>query len=248
MGRALLGQERPADAIPYFKEASGIFSRMNDLYNEIHSHRGLYESYWEINPDSAKHELECFNQLKDSLYSHATAESLSRYNAEFGNDLLQKENHQMRRDHQRTLIIGVFIVLLILIASWLSIRHMRRRYQLRMQKLMAEIEQLSNQDDKTPAPTPTPQAAATAPPAPEAVTDAEDRQFLKSVIEAVNAAMANGRISVEQIASDLYMGEQSFRQRLQSAAGESPKDFFSAIQMERASSLLTERLDILFLK
>ena len=93
LGMSLLCQKRQQEAIPYYRQAADLFAKMGDLYNEIHSHRGLYECYWELNPDSAKIELDYFDLLKDSLYSHATADALSRYNAEFGNDLLQQEWH-----------------------------------------------------------------------------------------------------------------------------------------------------------
>ena len=35
--------------------------------------------------------------IKDSLYSKASVETLAKYNAEFGNDQLQEENHIMSR-------------------------------------------------------------------------------------------------------------------------------------------------------
>ena len=40
------------------------------------------------------------------------------------------------------------------------------------------------------------------------------------------------------------MSVQTFRRRLMSAAGESPKAFISAIQMEKAGKLLTEHPDM----
>lgn len=73
LGMSLIGQERYREAIPYYQEAASLFSKMGDLYNEIHSHRGLYESYWKLNPDSAKIELDYFDLLKDSLYKQSTA-------------------------------------------------------------------------------------------------------------------------------------------------------------------------------
>ena len=182
LGMSLLCQERKSEAIPYFKEAAGLFSKMGDLYNEIHSHRGLYESYWTINPDSAKIELDYFDLLKDSLYMHSTAEALSRYNAEFG----------LRSDKQET-------------------------------------------------------AQTTEEPTEENLADErneEDRQFLMQVIEAVNLAMPSGNFGVETIASELNMSVQTFRRRLMAAAGESPKSYISAIQMERAVTLLTDSRDM----
>lgn len=241
MGTAQLRLGHPREAIQYYNEASGIFSEMGDLHNELHSHRGLYESYWEINPDSAKIEINRFNLLRDSLYSHSTAEALSRYNAEFGNDLLQIENSEIRREHRRTVAAGVALLVIVVAAAWLLVRHTRRRNSRRMQKLIAEIERLRSGRGGTG-----PEASMEAPAAmPEQTEEPdEDKLFLKRVIEAVNAAMDSGSVGVEQIASSLNMGEQSFRRRLQSAAGETPKALFTAIKMERASRLLTADRDM----
>ena len=231
LGMSLLCQERQQEAIPYYKEAADLFSKMGDLYNEIHSHKGLYESYWKLNPDSAKAELDLFDLLKDSLYTHSTADALSRYNAEFGNEMLQKENAEVRQAHRRTIIIAALLVLLIAVVAWLIIARNRRRSRLQMQELVREIERLKQQG----SPKTTEQPTATA-----EVESNEERLFLMRVIESVNAAMPQGNFGVEQIASELNMSVQTFRRRLQNAAGESPKAFIQAIQMERAVALLTD--------
>ena len=226
LGMSLLCQERQQEAIPYYREAAGLFSKMGDLYNEIHSHRGLYESYWSLNPDSAKLELDLFDLLKDSLYTHSTADALSRYNAEFGNDQLQQENAEVRQAHRRTIIIATLLVLLIAALAWYIIRRNRRRWQKQMQELVKEVERL-----KTP---PSEGTGETVP-----VEGTGEALFLMRVIEAVNDAMPQGNFGVEQIAAELNMSVQTFRRRLQSAAGESPKAYIQAIQMERAVKLLT---------
>ncbi len=46
------------------------------------------------------------------------------------------------------------------------------------------------------------------------------------------------------IAAELGMSVQTFRRRLFDAAGESPKSFIQAIQMERAVKLLSEKPDL----
>jgi AraC-like DNA-binding protein len=56
--------------------------------------------------------------------------------------------------------------------------------------------------------------------------------------------MQQGNFGVEQIASELNMSVQTFRRRLMSAAGETPKAYIQAIQMERASRLLTHHPDM----
>ena len=60
------------------------------------------------------------------------------------------------------------------------------------------------------------------------------------VIETVNVAMQEGNLSVEKVASELNMSVQTFRRRLMAAAGETPKAYIQAIQMERATRLLLD--------
>ena len=235
LGMSLLCQERQQEAIPYYREAAGLFSKMGDLYNEIHSHKGLYESYWTLNPDSAKLELDLFDLLKDSLYTHSTADALSRYNAEFGNERLQQENTEVRQAHRRTIIIAIALILLLAFAAWLIINHNLRRWQKQMQELVREIEKLKEKTEPTTAE----QQKAS-----EEVESEDERLFLMRVIEAVNEAMPQGNFGVEQIASELNMSVQTFRRKLQNAAGESPKAFIQAIQMERAIALLKNKPDI----
>lgn len=238
LGMSLRCQERQREAIPYYKEAAMLFSKMGDLYNEIHSHHGLYECYWKINPDSAKIELDYFDLLKDSLYTHSTAEALARYNAEFGNDQLVQENQEVRSAHQRTIIIAIIAVLLVIIASWLIIRQIHQRQKRRIEALMQEIERLSA-DSRKEENEITSENAPSSDDSPS-TEESPDRLFLMRVIETVNEGLAERQWSVEVIASKLNMSVQTFRRRLMSAAGESPKAFISAIQMEKAGKLLTD--------
>ena len=243
LGMSLLCQKRPSEAIPYYKEAAELFSKMGDLYNEIHSHRGLYECYWDLNPDSAKIELDYFDLLKDSLYTHSTAESLSRYNAEFGNDQLTMENQAVRSAHLRTIIIAIIVLLLVLLLAWFMVRRIRQHEQKRIESLMHEISLLRAQAANTPASITSETIAEPASVA-EVQVPNEDRLFLMRVIEAVNEGFANKQWSVEVIASKLNMSVQTFRRRLMSAAGESPKAFISAIQMEKAAKLLVDQPEL----
>ena len=258
LGMTLLCQERQQEAIPYYKEAAELFSKMGDLYNEIHSNRGLYESYWKLNPDSAKFYLDRFDLLKDSLYSHATANALQRYNAEFGNDQLQKENENERAAHRRSIILAVLALLLILAIAWYMVKRIHRRHQQHIQTLIHEIEllrkSLSEKPTETPAETPKPTEIPTEPterpqsqevteeetPQEETIVSDDDRQFLLRVIKAVNEALPSGNFSVERIASELCMSTSTFRRRLQNVAGETPRAYIFAIQMEKAAELLLE--------
>ena len=226
LGFVLIALDRHAEAIPLFSEAASLLADMGDLYNCLHSHRGLYESYWSINPDSARIELTRFNTLRDSLYSTATAETLARYTAEFGNEQLQIENENIRDAHRRDIFIGIAIILLIIASAVaLSIRYRRRR-----NALIREIADIKRSIASPVAPiTNTP-------------VDASE-SFRQSVVNAVNSGIASGSISVAHIASQLNMSEQTFRRRVREATGDSPKIFITAIQMERAARLICEDID-----
>ena len=240
LGMSLLCQKRQQEAIPYYRQAANLFSKMGDLYNEIHAHRGLYESYWDINPDSAKIELDYFELLKDSLYTHATAEALSRYNAEFGNDLLAQENEEVRSAHQRTIITAIIVLLIVIALAWMIVYNTRQREKRRIEALMQEITLLRAKMDVVPQ---VPTEETTTETLSVSETN-EERLFLMRVIEVVNDGFADRQWSVEVIASKLNMSVQTFRRRLMAAAGESPKAFISAIQMEKAGKLLTEHPDM----
>ena len=241
LGMSLLCQKRQREAIPYYKEAADLFSKMGDLYNEIHAHRGLYESYWDINPDSAKIELDYFDLLKDSLYTNATAEALSRYNAEFGNDQLQQENEEVRSAYQRTIIIAIVVLLIVIALAWLIVYNTRLREKRRIEALMQEISLLRTKMVQTTPQTTSEEKGTEVP----AISESnEGRLFLMRVIDVVNDGFADRQWSVEVIASKLNMSVQTFRRRLMATAGESPKAFISAIQMEKAGKLLTEHPDM----
>ena len=240
LGTSLLCQKRQREAIPYYRQAADLFAKMGDLYNEIHAHRGLYESYWDFNPDSAKIELDYFDLLKDSLYMHATADALSRYNAEFGNNQLQQENEEVRSAYQRTIIIAIVVLLIVVALAWLIVYHTRQREKRRIEALMQEISLLRTKMVQT-----APQTSSEKDTEIPAISESDEgRLFLMRVIDVVNEGFADRQWSVEVIASKLNMSVQTFRRRLMATAGESPKAFISAIQMEKAGKLLTEHPDM----
>ena len=58
IGFMLLKQNKNKEAASYFTEADKIFEKTGDLYNQVHSQRGLYESYWKIDPDKSHFALQ----------------------------------------------------------------------------------------------------------------------------------------------------------------------------------------------
>lgn len=106
-----------------------------------------------------------------------------------------------------------------------------------MQSLMAKIKEIqasiSTSDEKDTKDS-------------ESTSDESDSisEFEKMVIEAVNEGLPKGEYSVSHIASRMNMGEQTFRRRFVEATGKLPKAFISAIQMNRAVTLLQDNKDL----
>lgn len=254
LGMALLCQQREEEAIPCYREAAERLSKMGDLYNEIHAHKGLYESYWTLNPDSAKMELDRFDLLKDSLYTHATAENLARFNAEFANAELKQENELIRSSHNRSMLVWSIIVAVLVVAACLIVVLMRKCQKRRIEALVEQIRmlreqaenQLSNIDQDMQVERVS-EGQKVRTPATDTVKVGQDEQkklFLEKVIGLVNVGMQTGNFGVEQLADRMNMSVQTFRRRLQEAAGVTPKTFISAIQMENAVKLLNTRPDL----
>ena len=251
LGFMMLKQARHGDAVPYFKEASRLFAAMGDLYNQVHAQKGLYESYWEIDRDSARIALERFNELKDSLYHQASADALARYSVEFDTDRLKDEVAKHSHARKRDLALAAVLIVLVAGGSVAWYRRKLRRYRAEMQLLMAKIEEINaSMASQSSALT---EVASTADTPAEIAATAESEQSAEAesevtashlermVVQAVNEGMANCEISVAQIANRLNMGEQTFRRRFVEATGRQPKSFISAIQMERAVTLLTSK-------
>lgn len=237
LGFMLLKQKRNKDAIKYFLEASKLFDKMGDLYNQVHSQRGLYESYWNINPDSAHIALERFNVLKDSLYREASADVLARYKVEFETDRLKEDVNEHISNRKRDFVIGGILLFICVVGGFALYRWRIKRYRREMQSLMAKIKEIQSsistsdeKDTKDSQPT----------------SDESDSisEFEKMVIEAVNEGLPKGEYSVSHIASRMNMGEQTFRRRFVEATGKLPKAFISAIQMNRAATLLRDNKDM----
>lgn len=240
MGMALLCLKRETEAIPYYREAAQVFQKMGDKANEMHSRRGLYESLWTTHPDSAKIELDRFNDLKDSLYTDASAESLARYNAEFGNDWLQKENEAERAAKRKTGILGICVALaliLLAIAIWwiMSQRHKRQRkineeLSANIDELREKYKQLSFDYDQLMANQKSNNQSQE--------LNESDREFLNKTVNTINSLMLQGQVDAESVANQMGMSLYQFRQRLTTVTGEKPQDFIANMRMKRAQHLL----------
>ena len=235
LGMALLSQKREQEAIPYYKEAADIFQQLGDPYNEVHARRGLYESLWKQNPDEAKTQLDRFNDLKDSIYSMTSADKLAKYNAEFGNDWLQIENHSQRQAKLWAVYAAV-IAVLIAIAIWLLMRY-RQQKQLRInaelreniRELREKYDILNEQYDN---------AIATGTENDTAELNAADSEFIEKTVNIINELILTGQIDANHVAERLNMSLYQFRQRIMTLTDETPQSFIQTIRMRRARHLL----------
>ena len=233
LGQLLLKQQRSEEAIACFSEAASIFGRMGDLYNLVHSHKGLYESYWDSNRDSAKVELERFNILKDSLYSQATAETLARYTAEFDNERLRSENDDLQRRHRNNTILWIILAIMVVVVPMSMVRLVSRRHRKQIQALIERIESLEEERRAEAKPK---DVNVVAPGEVKPTCD----DFITCVVAEVERGLSCGEYGVAQIAAKMNISEQTFRRRVSESTGKSPKIFISAIQMSRAAKLLTD--------
>ena len=233
LGQLLLKQQRSEEAIACFSEAASIFGRMGDLYNLVHSHKGLYESYWDSNRDSAKVELERFNMLKDSLYSQATAEALARYTAEFDNERLRSENDDLQRRHRNNTILWIILAIMVVVVPMSMVRLVSRRHRKQIQALIERIESLEEERRAEAKPK---DVNVVAPGEVKPTCD----DFITCVVAEVERGLSCGEYGVAQIAAKMNISEQTFRRRVSESTGKSPKIFISAIQMSRAAKLLSD--------
>lgn len=225
LGMALFSQQRHAEAVTCFRQAATLFMRMGDLGNELHARRGLYESLWYSNPDSAKLELDRFDLLKDSLYSTATAANLARFDAEMNNDWLRQENTRQQAHKRAIIIISIIAALVIAAVVWWL---MRRRSHLREAALQAIIDRLQADTD-TEAATPAPA---------EPTTDDADSRFLRSLIDIVKRQPEGANISIEEIAATMCVTRGQLNRRVKAIAGVTTQQYVTRIRLEQARDLL----------
>lgn len=225
MGMALLAQGRNDEAIRYFREAADIFSANGDLRNEMHSRKGLYESYWGEYPDSAKMEIERFNDLKDTLYNNATAESLAKFDTEFEAMWLRLENQKQRT--RGNIILTLCVILgLSWIITW---TYLKRRSKIKEESLKNIISQLKGE---SPSEEQYPHLSDT------------NKQFLKQIVNSIMERISDKGYSVEALASDMCITSGHLNRKIKSITGITTQQYILRIRMEYAKHILLNSTDL----
>ncbi len=220
-------QERRATE--YFRESAKLCRNMDNPYNEMQARRGLYQALWTLNPDSARIELEAFNLLKDSLYNNASAETLAKYNAEFGVDELQEENTSVRRSRIYIVIVGA-ILLLVAIVLVIRQRKLTALQRKRLSEVSMTLDELRQRYENLTA---TDENGH-----PYDVLSEQDKEFLTKTMSTITEQLEDNRVNVDELASALAMSTSQFRRRLNALTGETPQTYITNIRMQKARHLL----------
>lgn len=228
------------EALRYLYEVIDICGHIGDLYNEAYAQREVYEILFKENPDEARLHLERYHELKDSLYSHATAEQLARFNAEFGKDELEKEKEMLAQRNRRLVWYGVIGFIVVLIGTVVSsiLRHKRQHKTKEMlDKMIGELNEVRQASAQ--------QQLQSAPPAEEQeYLTKEDKQFLEKLILSVTQMMNYHSVTVTQVADKMCMSPKTLNRRIQYLTGESAKRYLMHIQLEQARIMLLRNMDI----
>ena len=233
LGLAYIGLNQTDSAVGSFREAAVIFQELGDHYNEMHARQGLYETLWDSQPDSAHEELKRFNALRDSVYDLASAESLSRYNAEFGNDFLKRQNAAERAARNRIIAVSLILFVLLSIATLCFWSYRRRQLQ-RIRQLLTDLEASHLAPQQETAAPDTETASADVP-----VKSAVD-SFLAEVNAVVMRLMPEGQLDNARVAAELNLSPSQFRRRLQQASGLTPANYVLTVRMDEAKRLLAQ--------
>lgn len=239
-GQALLemgntNEAKQQQAAAYFRESARLCREMDNPYNEMQARRGLYQALWTLNPDSARIELEAFNLLKDSLYNQASAETLARYNAEFGVDELQEQNTSVRRSRTYIIIIGVVLLLLavVMIERQRKLTALQRK---RLSEVTMTLDELRHRYEHAIANDKNEQDK-------DELTE-QDKDFLTKTMNIVTEQMEGNHVNVDELASALAMSTSQFRRRLSAITGETPQNYITNIRMQKARYLLDTQSEL----
>ena len=229
-----LGNKRLA--INNFREAADLCNKMSNPLNELQARKGLYEALWDINPDSAKIELEKYNDIKNKLYYEGATESLARYTAEYDNEQLSDENQKVQY-RNIILVVGITVAILLLVVVVVFYLRVRRRFRLqqyRLKQISLDFNELKNNYDQLY------EKFANIIRSEKPDTDElseGDKQFLSKAMTIINDQIDASCVNVDELASKLAMSTSQFRRRLAAVADTTPQAYITSIRMQKARNL-----------
>ena len=235
IGEILLGEGQKTEARTYFEQAATLFKNLGDMYNESRSRLGLYNSLKDTDASLAMQNLERYNALKDSIYTHETGKMLSEYSVKYGNEQLLAENQQVHHDMRTIMIIGLLIILFLIalgIFAWIMIKKRGREYRSlndSMDQLKTEYGQLTNHYQN---------AIKTNKQEYDDELSQSDKEFLEKTVFVINEQIDKGQVDVDTIAQRMCLSSSQFRRRLTVLTGERPQSYIQGLRMQKARHLL----------
>ena len=235
LGDILANEGKNDEAAACYLDAAMLFLKQGDMYNELHARKGLYKTTKESAPNEAMMHLERAQQLKDSIYQNTTSEAIAKYNALYGNDILQKENARMEQRNRTflTTLVASFALLLILFSlAYFSNnqRHKRKEqnyeehintiegkysrihkgYKHMMREKLLNVNNLSE----------------------------KDRKFLLELADCTSKEVEKGNTDIKSIAKEMRVSVATIRRRVGESLKTTPKVFILDIRMDKAKNLL----------
>ena len=239
-GIALHGLGRSDEALQHLYEAIDICKEIGNPVNEAYAQREVYEILFRDNPDKARSHLMRYHELKDSLYSRATAEQIARFNAEFRMDEIAVENDRLKQRDRVFTVIAVCVALLIaaaVVIITLLYRKRRKETTDKLNALMAEINRFKTQEPKS--------VTIESPKVKQDKTlSAAERRFLENIMAATAEMMRIESVTVEKIAERLYMTPKTLNRKVMEITGISTKQYLLFIQLEQGRRILVQEPEV----
>ena len=234
LGDILASEGKNQEAAVRYLAAAKLFLSQGDKYNELHAREGLYRALKGTDPSGAMMHMERAMLLRDSIYQTETSEAISRYNAIYHNDILQKENEQIvRRNHTflaATAVSFALLLALIVLAVFFTYRHRRKvkDYEQDITSLQDQVSEVSQRYQNVVAETMRNL---------EQLTD-DDRAFLQDLAGHIIAAAERGVTDVDAIAAEMNISTSTLRRRLSRMLSVTPKTYAQRVRMQQARYLL----------
>ena len=241
MGDILASEDKNDEAAACYLEAAMLFLKQGDKYNELHAREGLYRATKATSPNEAMMHLERAKLLQDSIYQQETGEALSKYNAIYFNDILQKEKERAEQRNQ-TFVLTIVISLVALLAlvgmgMIVTYRRQKQKQQLYEQNLKAMLyrnEQIMRKYQNAIADTSLDLASLTE----------DDKQFLLQLRGVIYASVETGSADLNTIVAQMHINAVTLRRRLSQTLSVTPKTYILQTRMHKAKYLLLNFRDM----
>ncbi|MBR1786087.1 MAG: AraC family transcriptional regulator [Paludibacteraceae bacterium] len=235
LGDIFMKQNNPKDAVRHYQSAADIFFNQGDIYNESRSRYGLYEALKNADLKQALENLERYNLLKDSIYTIETNEKISKYNAQYQNDLLAVRNRNMHQKTNTYIVLGLLLFIIVALTVTIVLLIIRHKHKEEKQSMNLQIAHLQEKNEQLQ--TWYKNAIINSNKPAEALSEGE-QQFLTKVIELANRQMSEGKVDADAVARHLGLSPFQLRNRLMDMAGMTPREFLLNIRMQKAIHLL----------